>query len=304
MSAISGIDQALWDITAKALRVPLYQLLGGKVRDRVRTYRNLGSELGGEGLAARDRGAWIDATLAAIEAGFDAVKVYPLKVGGPLERGGPLREAAELVAAVREAGGDDFDIMVDLHGRASPPTAIALANLIEPLRPWFYEEPIQPENVEAMAEIARAIRIPLATGERLATRFEFLPLLAHRACAVVQPNPCYCGGVTEIMKIASLADTHFVSVAPHNPNGPIGTMVSIHLALAMPNFLTLELVTGDVPWRWEVVDGAPVGLAGYATVSDRPGIGADVLEEVAARHPGGSKRPHLEAGSDGAVLDW
>lgn len=301
MSAISGIDQALWDIKAKALGVPLYDLLGGAVRDRVRTYRNMGSELGGD---ARDPAAWTAATLAAMEAGFDAVKVYPLRPGGSLERGAVLREAEELVAAVRDAGADDLAIMVDLHGRASPATAIQLAHRLEPLRPWFYEEPCQPENVAAMAEIARSIAIPVATGERLTTRYEFQPLLEQRACAVVQPNPCYCGGVSEIMKIASLAETHFASVAPHNPNGPIGTMVSIHLAMAMSGFLTLELVTDDVPWRWEVVDGAPIGLAGHTTVPDRPGIGVELVEEVAARHPGGTSRPHLETGPDGDILDW
>jgi galactonate dehydratase len=301
MSAISGIDQALWDIKAKALGVPLYELLGGAVRERVGTYRNLGSELGGD---SRDPAAWREATLAAIEAGFDAVKVYPLRPGGPLEREPALREAEALVSAVRAAGGDDLAIMVDLHGRASPATAIQLGQRLEPLRPWFYEEPCQPENVAAMAEIARAVSIPIATGERLTTRFEFQPLFDHRACAVVQPNPCYCGGVSEIMKIASLAETHLVSVAPHNPNGPIGTMVSMHVAMAMSGFLTLELVTDDVPWRWEIVDGAPIGLAGHATVGDRPGIGADLIEVLAARHPGGTNRPHLETGPDGEVLDW
>jgi galactonate dehydratase len=155
-----------------------------------------------------------------------------------------------------------------------------------------------------MADIARSTAIPVATGERLTTRYEFRPLLEQRACAVVQPNPCYCGGVTEIIKIASLAETYFASVAPHNPNGPIGTMVSIHLAMAMTGFLTLELVTDDVPWRWEIVDGAPVGLAGHTTVTDRPGIGVELVEEVAARHPGGSSRPHVEMGRDGEILDW
>jgi galactonate dehydratase len=301
MSAISAIDQALWDIKAKALGVPLYELLGGPVRDRVRTYVNLGSELGGD---ARRPEAWADAARAAREAGFDAMKAYPASPARALEGTAWLRETEDLVAAVREGAGDDADVMVDLHGRTTPAMAIQLGQVLAPYRPWFLEEPCQPGNADAMVEVARAIPIPIATGERLVTRNEFREHLEKRACAIIQPNVCYCGGVSELRRIAAMAEASLVSVAPHNPNGPIGTMVSIHLALALPNFLILEQVRGDVPWRTEIVDEPVRTSGGYVDPPTRPGIGLELNEEVAAARPGRSPAPHLEFAPDGASLDW
>jgi galactonate dehydratase len=301
MSAISAIDQALWDIKAKALGVPLYELLGGPVRDRVRTYVNLGSELGGD---ARRPEAWADAARAAREAGFDAMKAYPASPARALEGTAWLRETEDLVAAVREGAGDDADVMVDLHGRTTPAMAIQLGQVLAPYRPWFLEEPCQPGNADAMVEVARAIPIPVATGERLVTRNEFREHLEKRACAIIQPNVCYCGGVSELRRIAAMAEASLVSVAPHNPNGPIGTMVSIHLALALPNFLILEQVRGDVPWRREIVDEPFETVDGYVHPPTRPGIGVELVEEVAVAHPGRSPRPHLVSAPDGSLLDW
>ena len=301
MAAVSGIDQALWDIKAKALGVPLYELLGGPVRDRVRTYVNLGSELGGD---ARDPQAWRDAARASREAGFDAMKAYPVPPARALEGAATIRETVTLVEAVREGAGDDADVMVDLHGRTSPAMGIQVGLALEPLRPLFLEEPCQPGNVDAMVEVARAIRIPVATGERLVTSGEFHEHLDARACAVLQPNACYVGGISGFRRIAAMAETALVPVAPHNPNGPIGTMVSVHLALATPNFLILEQVRGDVPWRREVVDEPLETVDGSVVPPTRPGIGVEVVEEVAAAHPGGAPGPHLLHAPDGSLLDW
>jgi galactonate dehydratase len=301
MSAVSGIDQALWDIKAKALGVPVYELLGGPVRDRVRTYVNLGSELGGNGQHPE---AWADAALAACEDGFDAMKVYPAAPARALEGSSYVRKAEELVRTVREAVGDDAEVMVDLHGRTSPATAIELGHALEPLRPWWLEEPCQPGTVEATAEVARTLPIPIATGERLATAHEFRTYLDARACAVIQPNVCYCGGISGFRRIAALAETAQVAVAPHNPNGPIGTMASIQLALALPNVLILELVRSDVPWRDEIVDAPVEAAGGYLEAPTRPGIGVELVEEVAAAHPGRSPAPHLHAAPDGSFLAW
>jgi galactonate dehydratase len=300
-SAVAALDQAAWDIKAKALGVPLFELLGGPVRDRVRTYVNLGSELGGDEL---DPAAWSDAARATREAGFDAMKVYPVPAARPLEGAAFLRRTEGLVAAVREAAGEDADVMVDLHGRTTPATAIRIARAIDHLRPWFLEEPCQPGDVDAMFEVARAVDVPIATGERLVTRWEFRELLDRRACAVIQPNVCYCGGVSELRRIAAMAETGFVSVAPHNPNGPIGSMVSVHLALAMPNFLILEQVRDDVAWRREIVDAPLETRDGFIEPPTRPGIGVELVEEVASAHPGRSPRPHLRSGPDGGLLDW
>jgi galactonate dehydratase len=301
MSAISGIDQALWDIKAKALGVPLFELLGGPVRDRVRTYVNLGSELGGD---ARKPEAWADAARASREAGFDAMKVYPVAPARPLEGSTWLRGTEELVATVREAAGDDAEIMVDLHGRTTPAMGIQVGTALLPYRPWWLEEPCQPGNVDALAEVARALPIPIAAGERIVARSEFHALLDARACAIVQPNACYCGGVSEMRRIGALAETASVAVAPHNPNGPIGTMVSIHLAFALPNFLILEQVRDDVPWRNELVDAPLETTNGFVDPPIRPGIGVELVENVVAAHPGTSPPPHLVFADDGSLLDW
>lgn len=300
-SALAGIDQALWDIKAKALGVPLFELLGGPVRDRVRTYVNLGSELGGD---ARDPQAWADAARQARKDGFDAMKVYPAAPARPLEGAAFLLETETLVAVVRDAAGEDADVMVDLHGRTSPAVAIQLGHALAPHRPWWLEEPCQPGNADALAQVARAIPIPVATGERLVERGAFKGLLDKRACAIIQPNVCYCGGVSEFRRIAALAETALVPVAPHNPNGPIGTMVSLHLALALSNVPILEHVRGDVPWRDQIVDVPFSTSEGYADPPTRPGIGVELVEEVAAAHVGGSPRPHLAFAPDGSLLDW
>jgi galactonate dehydratase len=262
---------------------------------------NLGSELGGD---ARRREAWVDAARAVREAGFDAMKAYPVAPARPLEGAAFVRETVDLVAAVREGAGDDADLMVDLHGRTSPATAIQVGRALADCRPWFLEEPCQPGNADAMADVARALPIPIATGERLVTRSEFREHLEKRACAVIQPNVCYAGGVSELRRIAAMAEPFLVSVAPHNPNGPIGTMVSVHLALAIPNFLILEHVRSDVPWRDEIVDEPLRTHGGHALPPTRPGIGVELVEEVASAHEGRSPSPHLQTAPDGSFLDW
>lgn len=301
MSAIAGIEQALWDIKAKHLGVPLHELLGGAVRDRVRAYTNLGSELGGD---ARDPAAWTEAALAAREAGYDAMKVYPIPAGKALEGLDEIREAVRLVAAVREAAGEEADVMVDLHGRASPAMAIQYGRALEDLRPWWIEEPCQPDNAAAMAEVARAVPVPIATGERLCTAHEFRDYFERRACTIAQPDVCYCGGISEFRRIEAMAGTHLIAMAPHNPNGPVATMVSIHLAFASPGFLILEQVRGDVAWRDEIVDHPPVTESGYVELPTRPGIGLDLVDEVVSAHPAQSPPPHLLFAKDGGTADW
>jgi galactonate dehydratase len=301
MSAIAGIDQALWDIKAKDLGLPLFELLGGPVRDRVRTYVNLGSELGGD---ARDPESWSDAARACREAGFDAMKVYPLAPVRSLEGTAAVREAAALLERVRGAAGDDADVMVDLHGRTSPALAIQVGLAMIDSRPLFLEEPCQPGNADAVAEVSRALPIPIATGERLCSGQEFRELLERRACAVIQPNACYCGGITGFLRIAAQAEASFVAVAPHNPNGPIGSMVSIHLALAVSNVFILEQVRDDVPWRRDIVGGALGAVDGYVSPPTGPGIGVGIDDAVATAHPGRSPRPHLVFAPDGGLLDW
>jgi galactonate dehydratase len=289
-SAVSGIDQALWDIKAKALGVPVYELLGGPVGPGpdVREPRPSSAARGRPGLA--------DAAVAAREAGFDAMKAYPMAPARPLEGTAALEKTVELVAAVRDAAGDDADVMVDLHGRTSP----AMARVGRALGPSVL-------FLESRASRARGRDgrwRELTDHGRTARHAQRFMTLEERACAVIQPNACYCGGVSEVRRIAAMAEASLVTVAPHNPNGPIGTMVSIHLALVLPNFLILEQVRGDVPWRLEIVDEPFETVDGYVDPPTRPGIGVELVEEVAVAHPGRSPRPHLVSAPDGSLLDW
>jgi galactonate dehydratase len=304
MSAVSGIDQALHDVKAKALGVPLYELLGGRVRDRVRLYDHLG---GGDSQAVYDEAtpaSFAERARESVADGLTALKILAVPPSRPLEGMAAIRQAEALMGAVRDAVGDDVDVMVDLHGRTTPAAAIQFGHALAPFRPWFLEEPVQPGNVDALVEVARALPIPIATGERLVTRWEFREVLEKRACAVIQPDVCHCGGVAELRRIAAHAETCFVSVAPHNPLGPIATAVNVHLALATPNFLIQEVMRADVPWRDEVVDAPLEIVDGHVLPPTRPGIGVDVDEAAATAHPYRTEPAVRVFDRDGAVGDW
>lgn len=305
LSALSGIDQALWDISAKELGVPLWRLLGGRVRDSVRLYDHLG---GGDSTAVYGTSRpeeFAERARESVAAGFDAVKILAVPRTLPLDGAAPVRNAAAAMEAVREAVGDSVDVMVDFHGRTTPAMAIRYGLALAPYDPWFLEEPCQPELVEGLAEVARALPgIPLASGERLGTRFSFRPLFESGAIAVAQPDVCHSGGVSEVRRIAALAETYGVSVAPHNPLGPIATMVNLHLGASIPNFLIQEVMRADVPWRDEVVQGVPPIVGGRAAVPEAPGIGIEVDEKAAARHPYQPEPQYRWFHDDGSVADW
>lgn len=305
MSALSGIEQACWDIWGKSLGVPVYQLLGGAVRDSIRMYDHLG---GGEmqALYLQDQPERMAGRAReSVADGYSAIKVLVVPISEPLDGMAVLRHADRCMAAIREAVGDDVEIMVDLHGRTTPAMAIQFGEVLRPYRPWFMEEPCPPENVEGMVEVARALPgIPIATGERLVTRFQFRPLLERGACAVIQPDLCHCGGLWEARKIAAMAEVYYVSVAPHNPLGPVATAAAIHFGIATPNFLIQEAIRSDVPWRDEVVRFPVEVVDGRVGLPTRPGLGIEVDEKAAARHPFAPEilmRPYHR---DGSVADW
>ena len=304
MSAISGIDQALHDIKAKALGIPLWQLIGGLARRKLRMYDHLG---GGDPTAVYDEAAAESFTERARQSrgdGFTAVKILAVPKSRPLEGAKALREAENLMRAAREGAGDDMDIMVDLHGRTTSATAIKYAKVLEPFHPFFLEEPCQPEDPEGIARVARSTSIPIASGERLVHRHEFLPLLQRNAIAVAQPDVCHAGGITELRRIAALCETFGVTMAPHNPLGPIATMVNIHLGLSIPNFLIQEVMRSDVPWRDEIVTGVPEIVDGYVLPPTAPGIGVEIDQAAAAKHPFQQVRPMQWYHDDGSVADW
>ncbi len=306
MSAISGIEQACWDILGKSLGVPVYRLLGGAVRERVRMYTHLG---GGEMKAVYetfDAGPLIELARKVIEKGYTAVKVVFIPYSEPLMGVPPVKKLAEVMGRLRDAVGDKIDIMIDFHGRTWPAMAVSYIQALEEFRPFFCEEPVPPENIAALAEVKRAVKVPIATGERLVTRHQFREVFEQQACHVIQPDLCHCGGLAEAKKIAAAAETYYMGVAPHNPLGPVANAVALHFALSTPNFLIQEDMLTDVPWRWEVVRQNLRREAGYWLMPEEPGLGIEVDEASAAKHPFEPEVQHSEVARapDGAVLDW
>lgn len=305
MSAISGIEMACWDIFGKSLGLPVHRLLGGKVRDKIRMYDHLG---GGEMVSLYqsidDANAMAEKARQSVADGYTAIKVLVVPRTEPLEGYKSLRHAASLMEAIRTAVGDDIDIMVDFHGRTTPDMAIQYAKALAPFRPFFIEEPCLPENAKGMAKVARAVDIPVATGERLVTRYAFRELLEAGACAVIQPDLCHVGGLWEARKLAAMAETYYVSVAPHNPLGPLATAASIQFAASTPNWLIQESIRSDVPWRNDVVSDPVIVKDGYVVPGERPGLGVEVNEREAAKHPYEPEKLVRYWHGDGAVADW
>jgi galactonate dehydratase len=240
LSAISGIEQACWDILGKSLGRPVYQLLGGAVRDRVRMYTHLG---GGdmravyESQQSSDPQVFVDRALEVVSNGYTAVKVLLTPPTESLNSIADYKRAERTMEALRLAVGDEVDIMVDCHGRHSLGNAIQFCRILAPYRPYFIEEPVPPENVDVMAEVRRQSPVPIAIGERLVTRHEFRQVFEKLACNVIQPDLCHCGGLWEAKKIAAMAEVYTMGVAPHNPLGPVANTAALHFDLSTPNFL-------------------------------------------------------------------
>lgn len=309
LSAISGIEQALWDILGKSLGKPVYQLLGGAVRDKVRMYTHLG---GGDMKAvyetqqSADPKPFVDLALEVVSRGYNAVKVLITPPTEALNSIAAYKYAETMMAAMRDAVGNDVDIMVDCHGRHSVANAIEFCRVLAPYRPYFIEEPVPPENVDAMVEVRKASPVPIATGERRITRFEFRELFEKQACQVIQPDLCHCGGLWEAKKIAAMAETYYMGVAPHNPLGPVANAAALHFALSTPNFLIQEDMLTDVPWRWDVVQHSLTTENGFWLKTDAPGLGIEVNEAAAKQHPFQQEVIHAltARAHDGAILDW
>ena len=224
-TAMSGIDQALWDIKGKEAGKPVCELLGGPVRDTLRLYDHLG---GGslEGMyKTGEPEAFAELARASVARGFTAFKAMPIPVAELVESAAVLKKAERCVAAMREAVGDEVDIMLDLHARTTPAAAIQFGRRLVDYNLYWYEEPCWPEHVDALVEVSRALPFPVATGERLAGRWEFRELLEKRAVAIIQPDVSHCGGISEARRIAAMAETYPISVACHNPQGPVSTAV-------------------------------------------------------------------------------
>jgi galactonate dehydratase len=307
MSAVSGIEMALWDISGKALGVPVWRLLGGKVRDKVRVYTHLGlgdmravyETLDAEPLVARAQ-----EVLAKGYRAFKAVFIPYTHYHAPLPE---VDKVGRMMEALRRAVGPDIEIMVDFHGRpASPAAALAYIDALAPGRPMFVEEPLPPGETEGLKAVAAHSKVALATGERLVDRAEFADLLVARVVSIVQPDICHCGGLMEAKKIAAMAETFSVGVAPHNPLGPIAGVAALHFAVSTPNHVIQEEMVGAVPWYFEVVEGPIRMVEGFWRVPEAPGLGITVNEAACRRHP---YKPEILATraavlDDGTIVDW
>jgi len=306
MSAISGIEQACWDIFGKSLGLPVYKLLGGAVRERVRMYTHLGGGNMRSVYETFDPAPLIDLALEVVAKGYTAVKVVCVPYSEPLMGVPTVKRFAQAIERLRRAVGDAVDIMIDFHGRTYPAMAIQYINAVSEFNPFFCEEPVPPENVAALREVRRAVRVPIATGERLVTRHQFREVFEQQACHIIQPDLCHCGGLLEGKKIAAMAEAYYMGVAPHNPLGPVANAAALHFALSTPNFLIQEDMLTDVPWRWEVVRHSLQTREGYWLTTQEPGLGVEVNEEEAAKHPFQQEvmpSDPIRAG-DGAILDW
>lgn len=301
-SAVAGIDQALWDIAGQTYGAPVHALLGGHVRDRVRVYAWVGGDEPGE---------IADQVAAQVEAGMTAVKMNASGRIGTAPTVAEINQITGRLAAAREALGPDRDVAIDLHGRVGPAGARQILRRIEDLQPLFAEEPVLPEHYGRLPEVVGSTTVPIALGERLYNRSEFAGPLAA-GIAVVQPDISHAGGISEIRRIASFADTHGALLAPHCPLGPICLAASLQVAFATPNFLIQEQSRGihyntDGDLTDYVVDPSPFTYVdGHAQLNTRPGLGIEV-DEAAVRTAdklGHRWRNPVWSHDDGSFAEW
>jgi galactonate dehydratase len=280
MSGIAVVEMACWDIVGKALQQPVYRLLGGALRDRIPAYAN------GWYTVERTPEEFAKAARRVVERGYRAAKLDPFGAGFyELEREELLRSVA-LVEAVRDATGPDFEILIEMHGRFSPAEAIRIARELEPFRPGWLEEPVPPENLRALKKVAEAVRQPIATGERIHTRFEFRELMELQACDIVQADPSHCGGISELRKLAAWAECYYMLMAPHNVGGPVLTAACLHLDACTPNFKIQEHFNDFADaWIKGAVEEYPEVVDGYFRLPDKPGLGVTLREDFIAEHP-------------------
>jgi galactonate dehydratase len=307
MSAVSGLEIALWDILGKHFGVPVWRLLGGKVRDKVRVYTHLGLGDMRAVYETLDEAPLVERAREVVEKGYGAFKsvfIPYTHMTAPLPS---IDKVARMMEALRRAVGPDVEIMVDFHGRpGSAGAALAYIEAIAPGRPLFVEEPLPPADLAGLTSIAAKTSVPLATGERLVERDEFDAVLHSRAIDIVQPDICHCGGLLEAKKIAAMAEAVSIGVAPHNPLGPIAGVAALHFAISTPNHVIQEEMVGAVPWYFDVVRGPIRMVDGYWQIPDAPGLGIEVDEAACAAHPYSAEVYHTINAvlEDGTIVDW
>ncbi|MBV9711936.1 MAG: galactonate dehydratase [Ktedonobacteraceae bacterium] len=280
MSAIATIEIACWDIIGKALGQPIYKLLGGAVRDKIKAYAN------GWYTVERTPEEFHAAAKRVLDKGYRALKFDPFGAGFyELERAEKVGVVA-LVEAVRDAVGPDNEILLEMHGRFNPATAIEMARELERFQPSWIEEPVPPENLAALKKVAEKVTIPIATGERLHTRYDYRQLFELQAADIIQPDITHFGGLLETKKLAAWAEAYYILVAPHNVGGPVSTAAALHLAASTPNFKIQEHFNDFAEdWVKAAAPGNPEVVDGYFALPQGPGLGIKLDEAVLKEHP-------------------
>lgn len=287
-SALAGIDQALWDVTGKAYGVPVYKLLGGPVRDRIRAYTHTRS---------------VKQAVALVKEGFTAIKTNSWPYGNIFDPAKAVSFLHDYIGSLREAVGPGIDLMVDNLGRTWPSLVIRQIEVVEEFGLLFFEEPTGPENLDLLAQLRRVpFRVDLATGERLYSRWDYKELIERQLVDIIQPDVCHCGGISELRRIAAAAETYYIRVAPHNPNGPVATAANVQLAAAIPNFAILEYshLVSEHP---EVQKTGPVLTDGYFDLPTAPGLGIELDMDVIERNPYVNRQYQGVFYPDGAPAD-
>jgi galactonate dehydratase len=281
-SALGAFDVACWDLMGQSLGVPVWKLLGGKFRERVPAYAN------GWYQAEREPSAIAELAARVAARGYRALKLDPFGAASAELAAADRRRAIAIVAAVRDAVGPDVQILIEMHGRFTPATAIRIAALLEPFDPEWIEEPVPPEDAEALARVRNATRIPIATGERAHTVGDIRPFVEGGVADVVQIDLTHFGGFVGLKRVAGWAEAHYQVMAPHNVCGPVGTMANVHAGIAIPNYKVLEHFNDFAdPWVQELVDVAPTvdRSDGCFQIPERPGLGVRLNHAACAAHP-------------------
>jgi galactonate dehydratase len=292
-TVMSAIEIACWDIVGKSVGQPIYNLLGGRCRDKIKAYAN------GWYRAERTPEQFAEAAKTVLAKGYKALKVDPFGTGAyELERADKLKAIA-LVEAIRHTVGPEVDIFIEGHGRFSQATAIEMARNLEPFSPGWFEEPIPPEDIPGLAFVRAKINIPVATGERCFTHYEYRQIFEHRAADIIQADIIHAGGILAMKKIAAMADAQYTVMAPHNSNGPVSTAASVHFDACTTNFKIQECFDDfSEEWVKGAVIGVPEVIDGYFELPTRPGLGIELNEALIAEHP--FRAGHMNLWAD----DW
>ena len=294
MSALSAVEMALWDILGKYLNVPVYQLLGGKVNDKVRIYVN------GWFAGAREPEEFAEKAKQAVKRGVTAMKWDPFGKSYLDISNDALDKALRCVAAVREAVGNKVDLLIEGHGRFNIPTGIKIAKELEQFKPMFFEEPTPPDSLEALKAVRDKSPVAISAGERLYTRWDYRRFFDIMPADYIQPDISHAGGIMELKKIAAEAECRYIPFAPHNPSGPVANAATLQLAANTPNFCILEIMYSDVEWRKDITNEKLEYKDGYITIPDRAGLGIEINEDECLKHP---YKPHTLRHYDGTLTD-